>query len=606
MSIEDFHRTLRSQIQTTITDRVHSDEGSFPSEELIYAELAMAQIADANICETPTVCHWTGTIGQSKLRITGYAQSADESCLDLFVTHYFGADDIETLRDSVAVATAGEGVKFLFQSASGKLETKLEQSGEIYELVRFIREKWSGLDQLRVFVLTDGRTKSKRFSPKEVQGKLVSIESMDIERLYRHTTGKPREEVAISFEQSIGRPLPCIHVPDPDADYEYALTAIPGPIIRELYLRFGPQLLEANVRTFLGYKSKVNRGIAETLLKEPEHFMAFNNGLVLVCDSAELSQCADGSLGFSLIKGLQIVNGGQTTSSIYFASRDNREIDLTHVMVPAKVIILKGDNDEAREKLIANISRFANSQNVVKTSDLSANRPFHVQLEKLANETWCADGVSRWFYERAAGAYQVTLLREGTDAKRRKFQEAVPPRRKLSKNDMAKFHEAWRSRPTQVALAGEKNFAAFMAALDDDPSIVPDPLDATWYRTMIAKVVVFRAVESMIKTKEAKDIFRQGWVNITTYVIAMLAQRLHDDIDFEMIWQAQDISKPLRNMLWDWAKVVNNTFEQVARGGQFSEVAKRADTWTKVQNATFSVPQGVPEIRVSAARSATA
>jgi hypothetical protein len=171
---------------------------------------------------------------------------------------------------------------------------------------------------------------------------------------------------------------------------------------------------------------------------------------------------------------------------------------------------------------------------------------------------------------------------------------------------MAKFHEAWRSRPTQVALAGEKNFAAFMAALDDDPSIVPDPLDATWYRTMIAKVIVFRAVESMIKTKEAKDIFRQGWVNITTYVIAMLSQRLHDDIDFEMIWQAQDISKPLRNMLWDWAKVVNNTFEQVARGGQFSEVAKRADTWTKVQSATFSVPQGVPEIRGPAARAATA
>ena len=44
-------------------------------------------------------------------------------------------------------------------------------------------------------------------------------------------------------------------MPDPDADYEYALAAIPGEVIRELYLRYGPRLLEANVRTFLGIKS---------------------------------------------------------------------------------------------------------------------------------------------------------------------------------------------------------------------------------------------------------------------------------------------------------------------------------------------------------------
>lgn len=363
-------------------------------------------------------------------------------------------------------------------------------------------------------MVTDGQTKSKRFAPKEVQGKIVAIEAMDIERLYRHTTGRPRDEVAISFEQTLGSPLPCIHVPDPDADYEYALTAIPGHVIRELYLRYGPRLLEANVRTFLGYRSKVNQGIADTLLKEPEHFMAFNNGLVIVCDSAELSRCEDGGLGFSLIKGLQIVNGGQTTSSIFFASRDRKEIDLSHVMVPAKVIILKGDDDDARERLISNISKYANSQNAVKTSDLSANRPFHVQLEKLSEDVWCADGASRWFYERAAGAYQVRLLRERTDAKRREFQKIVPTKRKLSKNDIAKFHEAWRGKPTQVALAGEKNFAAFMSALDENPELVPNPLTPQWYRSMIAKVIIFRTIESMIKKKDAKDIFRQGWVRL--------------------------------------------------------------------------------------------
>jgi AIPR protein len=598
MSIEEFHRGIRSEIQAIVAERILSDEGNFPSEELIYAELAMEQVANANICDSPTICHWTGTIGNARLRITGYALSTDETCLDLFVTRYFGTDEIENLRDSEATATAKEGIKFLFEAAGGRLASRMEASGDIYELVLFIKEHWSSLEQLRVFVVTDGQTKSKRFAPKEVQGKIVAIEAMDIERLYRHTTGKPRDEVSISFEQTLGRPLPCIHVPDPDADYEYALTAIPGQVIKELYLRYNSRLLEANVRTFLGYRSRVNSGIADTLLKEPEHFMAFNNGLVIVCDSAELSRCDDGGLGFSLIKGLQIVNGGQTTSSIFFASRDRKEIDLSHVMVPAKVIILKGDDDDARERLISNISKFANSQNAVKTSDLSANRPFHVQLEKLSEEIWCADGASRWFYERAAGAYQVRLLRERTDAKRREFQRIVPTKHKLSKNDVAKFHEAWRGKPAQVALAGEKNFAAFMAALDENPELVPNPLTPEWYRALIAKVVIFRAIESMIKKKDAKETFRQGWVNIATYTVAALAQKLPGRIDFELVWQQQDISEGFAKLLWEWAKVVNATFERIAPGRQFSEVAKRADTWKAVQSAEFPERKDrVPEIK---------
>lgn len=598
MSIEEFHRGIRSEIQAIIAERISSDDGTFPSEELIYAELAMEQVANANICDSPTICHWTGTIGNARLRITGYALSNDETCLDLFVTRYFGTDEIENLRDSEATSTAKEGIKFLFEAAGGRLASRMEASGDIYELVLFIKEHWSSLEQLRVFVVTDGQTKSKRFAPKEVQGKIVAIEAMDIERLYRHTTGKPRDEVSISFEQTLGRPLPCIHVPDPDADYEYALTAIPGEVIRELYLRYNSRLLEANVRTFLGYRSRVNSGIAETLLKEPEHFMAFNNGLVIVCDSAELSRCEDGGLGFSLIKGLQIVNGGQTTSSIFFASRDRKEIDLSHVMVPAKVIILKGDDDDARERLISNISKFANSQNAVKTSDLSANRPFHVQLEKLSEEVWCADGASRWFYERAAGAYQVRLLRERTDAKRREFQKIVPTKHKLSKNDVAKFHEAWRGKPAQVALAGEKNFAAFMAALDENPELVPNPLTPEWYRALIAKVVIFRAIEGMIKKKDAKETFRQGWVNIATYTVAALAQKMPGRIDFELVWQQQDISESFGKLLWEWAKVVNATFDRIAPGRQFSEVAKRADTWKAVQNADFPEPKDrIPEIK---------
>lgn len=591
MSLEEFHRNFRSDLQTIVAERINAGEGPFPSDELVFAERVMEHVSETGICEEPTVCHWSGKVGNAKLRITGYALSSDETALDLFVTHYFGSDDLQELGDSDAAATASEGVRFLFRAATGNLDTKIDPTHPVRDLVATIRSRWSSLDRLRVFVITDGKTKTKRFSNKEVHEKMVAIEAMDMERLFRHTDGKPRDELALSFVQSIGRPLPCVHVPDPDADYEYALTAIPGQTIRDLYLRFGARLLEANVRTFLGAKKTVNKGIVETLRTEPEHFLAFNNGLVLVCDEAAFERADDGNLGISFLKGLQIVNGGQTTSSIYFASRDDKTIDLSHVMVPAKIIILKGSHDEARERLISNVSRYANSQNAVKMSDLSANRPFHVQLEKLANETWCPDGATRWFYERAAGAYNVMMLREGnTPAKRRKLQEMIPPKRKLTKNDIAKYHEAWRGKPNQVALKGEKNFGAFMKALDEDPSIVPDPLDASWFRKMIAKALMYNSVQQMINAKAAKSTFTQAWSDIATYVLSVVADRLGDTLDLEQIWVRQGISGGLRDLLWDWALVVNAEFNRIAPGQQFSEVAKRADTWAKVRSANYSPP----------------
>ncbi|KFI29210.1 AIPR protein [Haematobacter massiliensis] len=599
MSLEEFHRNFRSDLQATIAERIEAGEGPFPSEELVFAEKVMEHVAETGICEEPIVCHWNGKVGNAKLRITGYALSADETALDLFVTHYFGTENLQDLVDSDATATASEGVRFLFRAASGNLDARIDPTHSVRDLVATIRSRWGDIDRLRVFVITDGKTKTKRFSNKEVHDKMVAVEAMDMERLFRHTDGKPRDELSLSLVQSIGRPLPCVHVPDPDADYEYALTAIPGQLIRDLYLRFGPRLLEANVRTFLGTKKAVNKGIVETLRKEPEHFLAFNNGLVLVCDVAEFERADDGNLGLSFLKGLQIVNGGQTTSSIYFASRDDRTIDLSHVMVPAKIIILKGSQDDARERLISNVSRYANSQNAVKMSDLSANRPFHVQLEKLANETWCPDGATRWFYERAAGAYNVMLLRDGnTPARRRKLQEMIPPKRKLTKNDIAKYHEAWRGKPNQVALKGEKNFAAFMKALDEDPSIVPEPLDVIWYRKMIAKAILYNSIQQMINAKAAKSTFTQAWSDIATYVLAVVSDRLGDRLDLEQIWMRQGISAGLRDLLWDWAVVVNAEFNRIAPGQQISEVAKRRDVWDRIKSADFTHQvEGISEMK---------
>jgi hypothetical protein len=83
---------------------------------------------------------------------------------------------------------------------------------------------------------------------------------------------------------------------------------------------------------------------------------------------------------------------------------------------------------------VSDISRFANSQNAVRQSDLSANKPFHVDIERLSLSIYCPDGAGRWFYERAAGSYNTLLSREGDDASKVARVEGV-------RSDLAQDHE---------------------------------------------------------------------------------------------------------------------------------------------------------------------
>ena len=139
----------------------------------------------------------------------------------------------------------------------------------------------------------------------------------------------------VDFTEVSGSPMPCVFVPGETDEYDYALTAVPGEALRFIYERFGARLLEANVRSFLSVKGKgVNAGIQNTLRTAPGHFMAYNNGIVLVADEMRLAPAVDGSPGIAWLKGMQIVNGGQTTASLFFAKKKFPETDLSKVRVP--------------------------------------------------------------------------------------------------------------------------------------------------------------------------------------------------------------------------------------------------------------------------------
>lgn len=604
MELDEFLRETQRSIREELEKELAPGEMPVPPEE-VFTEQVMEHMAEVGITFEPEVCHYAAMIpgrGKGKVKVSGYAihRSGDGESeperLDLFVSLYKGDVELVNVPDTEVGKAAKEGLQFLRLSARGDLLKALDQTSPIYPLVSEMQRVFEHIDNIRIFVITDGVVKTRNYAPQDVEGKQVYLEVMDIQRLFNHLQqGRPRDEILVNFQSICGAPLPCVWVPGSDTEeYDYAMTAMPGEALRYLYEKYGPRILEANVRSFLGVSSRgVNKGIRDTLRDTPQRFMAYNNGVVVVADEARLARTEDGSIGLLGLQGLQIVNGGQTTASIFFAKKKHPQIDLSSVRVPAKIIVLR-DEGADDEELIANISRFANSQNVVRQSDLSANKPFHREVEKLSTQIYCPDGIGRWFYERSTGSYKVMLEKDAsTTAQRRRLQTIVPPARKITKPDLARFLNTWDQNPHESTLGAQKNFQIFMQKLtereDKGENVIPD---RDGYKDMIAKAIIFKSAHKGIRSH-----FKANQIVITNYTVSLLSNKLGERLNLGKIWEEQAISLQLYQQVLQWAEEVALNLENGAAGRMISEWAKKLECWWLIRDATYTPPRGdIPEL----------
>jgi len=358
-------------------------------------------------------------------------------------------------------------------------------------------------------------------------------------------------------------------------------------VLANVYDKYGTRLLELNVRAFLGLQGRksVNAGLRSTIREAPDRFLAYNNGIVATVDAIE-TEATEAGRAITSMRGLQIVNGGQTTASLHRALRQDRA-DLSAILVPVKIIRVGGTDLDA---MVAAVSRSANSQNTVQPADFSANDPFHVEVEKLANNTWLPDGHGRWFYERARGSYGAAEAKAAFKAEHKKrFATETPKDRRFSKTDLAKSLNAWSGSPHMVSFGSQKNFQFFMQRLKDDnpEGFVPD---AFWYRAFIAKVILFRATQKIVRSLG----FPAYQANVTAYTVAALGWQTCGRIDFELIWHAQKLSPALVDLLRDWAVKIEAGLRQTAGERMPSEWAKKEGCRDALRRLTLGLPDELP------------
>jgi hypothetical protein len=517
------------------------------------------------------------------VEVSGYGLDPDSERVDVFVTSFkqepllstLSRTDIETLvrRLSTFARRCLEGYK-----------DQIDDTFAAYDMVLDLERALKTAVKVRLFVLTNSTSKT-RSVPVEPIGQAETTASVwDIERLHRLlTSGSLHEPIVVDFLERFGEALPCLATPTTDDDYSVLLTIVPGLVLDNLYGEFGTRLLELNVRSFLQAKGAVNRGIRDTLLKHPERFLAYNNGISATASRVELVKTAGGATGIARLHDLQIVNGGQTTASIHTAARKDGA-DLSQVFVQAKLTVV---SPERIEEIVPSISKFSNTQNKVTTADFSSNAIFHVELEKRSRSIWApsptGDGQeTHWFYERARGQYADALSRQGTPTKQKAWKINNPTRQKFTKTDLAKFENSYAMLPHIVSRGAEKNFFAFMSKLADEDVTVDDRV----FTDLVAKAILFKETERVVSDRQ----FGGYRANIVTYTIAKLSSATSQRLDLEAIWRAQGISPALRDALSGLCVPIQESLTNPPRAANIGEWCKRVEAWTRVEAIAWRVP----------------
>ena len=554
--------------------------GSFLLAE--FMDVVSRELTETGFTEGFEFAHYRAQRG---MRVDGYWFN-DEGGLNLFVADFDSRTELASLTRTDVDAAFKRVVNFFDASLRKNLAADLEITSPEYGLARQIADRKSLIRHLNLILVSE-RTLSDRIQAlpdAETAGIATSFHIWDISRLHRQRSSRSHKEALdLDFEAMFGTGISCLPAHLGTDAYQSYLVVMPGPILSTIYEKFGARLLEQNVRTFLQARAKVNQGIRTTIMTEPGMFFAYNNGITATAQGVETKRTSDG-LQITKITDLQIVNGGQTTASLFHTRRKDKA-DLTQIFVQMKLSVI--DNEES-EKVVPRISEYANTQNRVQAADFFSNHAYHIRMEEFSRRLWAPAGKgaqreTKWFYERARGQYADAQAKL-TPAEQKRFKAENPKPQMLTKTDLAKFENVWDDHPRYVNLGAEKNFARYAARIGKEWDKSSDSFNEAYFKRAVARGIIFRATERIVS---AQPWYNNGYrANIVAYTLAVLSEltrRQEKSLDFQRVWNAQAISPVLESTIAVVASRVNDDLLRPMQGiSNISEWAKREACWTRM------------------------
>lgn len=523
------------------------------------------------------------------IRVDAWYYNEETEALTLFITDFAAANEPKSLTLTNTEKLFKRAETFFVESLKPSFCKSLEECAPGYELALEINQRQASISKIQ-FILLSNSILSERItdiSMKGIEKYSCTYDIWEISRLFNiESSGKSKEDVIIDFTKLHSSGIPCLRA-FTENSYESYLLVLPGHLVAELYEKYGERLLEQNVRTFLQFRGKVNKGIRNTIMNEPHMFFSYNNGLTATAEDIVSNEAKDRIMS---IRNLQVVNGGQTTASIFTAMKKHKaELQSVHVQV--KLTIIPPDKVET---VVPKISEYANTQNKVNAADFFSNHPFHLRMEDISRRLLAPsqDGSIKetyWYYERTRGQY-ANAMANLTPSEKKRFLIQNPRDQMFTKTDLAKFENSWNMLPHEVSFGAQKNFARYANIIGQEWDRKDKEFNELYYQQLIAKAILFRYLD--------QNIMKQGWyggykANIITYSIAKLSYELTNNklnLDLLKIWKKQDLSTKLKDVLIGIAEKVNISIQKTPSTiTNVTEWCKREGCWDDVKSIKIKI-----------------
>nr|WP_321297714.1 AIPR family protein [uncultured Sphaerochaeta sp.] len=590
------------------------DSGEGPS--LQFVKTVIADLSESSMISDPQLFYWKGVSSKrGVILFYGYDFDETDQSLTLFASDYQDSIEPHILTGSDIERLAMQAFRFFEESTTkthssfitGTLEL---QAMDTYDLIKEKLTSELGINKVKVLVLSSGfiSTRVNRIPMHEISSGIESETIVwDMQWIYDNIYSRNEidgVDIAIAeYPEICGSGIPCLSIPQKENDkYECYMAVVPGKLLSSVYRKYGSQLLEGNVRSFLTTKTSVNKKIQGTINSKPEKFFIFNNGIAVTADHVEVQVIA-GEKRIMKILGMQVINGGQTTASLAYAEQKSKA-DLSDISVPMKLTVIHAEPTDYMSD-IQQISESSNSQNKVTDADFFSNHEFHLIMENISRKLTVPPepGIpysTYWFYERMKGQYlQSTMFL--TDADRRKYYDRRPKSQLITKTDLAKFHNIYIGKPQIVSKGASTNFNDFAKQVQKDWQVETRKAkyNDLYYQKMAVVGHLYRLIEVELQPKK-HDWAGSYRANVISYTLSsffdLVAKQypLHT-INFEEIWNANGISSGLMNTLIELAHLVYLTITNDTR------TVENVTQWCKRDACLFAVKEAVVRFSISAA-----
>lgn len=562
------------------------------NQEQLFTQIAIEMLAEAGETENVSPAYDEKELGtKNQHKINGYAMSDNYETVDLFISIFQNSETPHRVVKEEIDRAAKRVANFFRKAFYDDYANDIDESSPIFQFaydLAELPELRKALVRVNAIILTNGIYNGEIPQQVTVAGQEIYYNIFDINRLYA-ISEKSHISVELDFDEQHIK-IPCLKAPIQNDDYESYIAIMPGEGLASLYKQFGSRLLEQNVRSFLQFTGKINKGIRKTINEEPHMFLAYNNGISATADHIELDETEH---FVKKISNLQIVNGGQTTASIYHTWVKDKA-DISNIFVQMKISVIK--KEDSYNDIVSRISKYANTQNKVNNADFSANNPILVELEKISLRSFSpitpqCNIPTIWFFERANGQYKNFRLRIGfTKSRAKQFELKYPPKQMFKKTDLAKFINSYKEikdgrkiiiGPHLIVRGNEKNYAEFIN------NNLPKKVTGVYFEDLIAKFIIFRQAEKLygIKPNSIGEMRNA----VVPYAISLFGYLTDYKLNLEKIWKNQMISDELKAVLYSLMKQINSFILQNSPSSHYIEWAKKEECWEIIKQIQWSI-----------------